>query len=30
MAERSIKAGYMKDALKYLEAAHEADPAIST
>jgi Tfp pilus assembly protein PilF len=26
MAERSIKAGYMKDALKYLEAAHEADP----
>ncbi|MEO8592658.1 MAG: tetratricopeptide repeat protein [Candidatus Solibacter sp.] len=26
MAERSIKAGYMKDALKYLEAAHEDDP----
>lgn len=26
MAERSIKAGYMKDALQYLEAAHEADP----
>ena len=26
MAERSIKAGYMKDALKYLEMAHEADP----
>jgi Tfp pilus assembly protein PilF len=26
MAERSIKAGYMKDALKYLESAHEADP----
>jgi hypothetical protein len=26
MAERSIKAGYMKDALKYLEVAHEADP----
>jgi Tfp pilus assembly protein PilF len=26
MAERSIKAGYMKDAVKYLEAAHEADP----
>jgi len=26
MAERSIKAGYMKDALKYLEAAHESDP----
>jgi len=25
-AERSIKAGYMKDALKYLEAAHESDP----
>ena len=23
MAERSIKAGYMKDAVKYLEAAHE-------
>jgi tetratricopeptide (TPR) repeat protein len=27
MAERSIKAGYLKDAVKYLEAAHEADPA---
>jgi tetratricopeptide (TPR) repeat protein len=27
MAERSIKAGYMKDALKYLEVAHESDPA---
>src|SRR5215471_19297866 len=26
MAERSIKAGYLKDALKYLEAAHESDP----
>lgn len=26
MAERSMKAGYMKDALKYLELAHEADP----
>jgi Flp pilus assembly protein TadD len=26
MAERSIKAGYMKDALTYLEAAHESDP----
>lgn len=26
MADRSIKAGYMKDALKYLEIAHEADP----
>ncbi|HKW99300.1 MAG TPA: tetratricopeptide repeat protein [Bryobacteraceae bacterium] len=26
MAERSIKAGYMKDALKYLKIAHEADP----
>jgi tetratricopeptide (TPR) repeat protein len=26
MAERSLKAGYMKDALKYLETAHEADP----
>jgi tetratricopeptide (TPR) repeat protein len=26
MAERSFKAGYMKDALKYLEAAHESDP----
>ena len=27
MAERSIKAGYTKDALKYLQMAHEADPA---
>jgi Flp pilus assembly protein TadD len=26
MAERSIKAGYLKDGLKYLETAHEADP----
>lgn len=26
MAERSYRAGYLKDALKYLEAAHEADP----
>jgi tetratricopeptide (TPR) repeat protein len=26
MAERSIKAGYLKDALKYLHVAHEADP----
>jgi tetratricopeptide (TPR) repeat protein len=26
MAERSIKAGYIKDALKYLQIAHEADP----
>jgi Tfp pilus assembly protein PilF len=26
MAERSIKAGYMKDALKYLQIAHEDDP----
>jgi hypothetical protein len=26
MAERSIKAGYMKDAVKYLQQAHEADP----
>jgi len=26
MAERSIKAGYMKDALKYLKIAHENDP----
>jgi tetratricopeptide (TPR) repeat protein len=26
MAERSLKAGYMKDALKYLEVAHEEDP----
>jgi hypothetical protein len=26
MAERSIKAGYMRDALRYLSMAHEADP----
>jgi len=26
MAERSMKAGYMKDALKYLRIAHESDP----
>ena len=26
MAEHSIQAGYMKDALKYLQIAHEADP----
>lgn len=26
MAERSLKAGYLKDALKYLEVAHEEDP----
>ncbi len=26
MAERSIKAGYLKDALKYLQLAHDADP----
>jgi tetratricopeptide (TPR) repeat protein len=26
MAERSLQAGYMQDALKYLEQAHEADP----
>jgi hypothetical protein len=26
MAERSIKAGYMKDAVKYLVMAHESDP----
>jgi Flp pilus assembly protein TadD len=26
MAERSIRAGYLKDALKYLHVAHEADP----
>jgi tetratricopeptide (TPR) repeat protein len=30
MAERSIKAGYLKDALKYLEVAHEFDPGDST
>ena len=29
MAERSIRAGYLKDALKYLDQAHEADPADS-
>ena len=27
MAERSLKAGYLKDALRYLRAANEADPA---
>ncbi|MBK9171146.1 MAG: tetratricopeptide repeat protein [Bryobacterales bacterium] len=27
MAERSLQAGYLKDALRYLETAHEADPA---
>lgn len=26
MAERSIKAGYLKDGLQYLAAAHQADP----
>jgi hypothetical protein len=26
MAERSIKAGYMNDALRYLQVAHESDP----
>ena len=26
MADRSIKAGYMKDALKYLTIAHDSDP----
>lgn len=26
MAERSMKAGYLKDAVKYLTMAHEADP----
>ena len=26
MAEHSLKAGYLKDALKYLQVAHEADP----
>ena len=26
MAERSIKAGYMKDAVKYLQMAHDSDP----
>ena len=29
MAERSIRAGYLKDALKYLQMAHEADPGDS-
>jgi hypothetical protein len=29
MAERSIKAGYLKDALKYLEIAHDFDPGDS-
>ncbi|MBZ5618679.1 MAG: tetratricopeptide repeat protein [Acidobacteriia bacterium] len=29
MAERSIKAGYMKDAVKYLQTAAEADPTDS-
>jgi len=27
MAERSMKAGYLKDAVKYLQVAHEAEPA---
>ncbi|HTM50141.1 MAG TPA: tetratricopeptide repeat protein [Bryobacteraceae bacterium] len=27
MAERSLKSGYLKDALQYLHAAHRADPA---
>ena len=27
MAERRLRAGYIKDALKYLQMAHEADPA---
>src|SRR6185295_10811895 len=26
MAARSIQAGYMKDALQYLQVAHESDP----
>jgi Flp pilus assembly protein TadD len=26
LAEKSLKAGYMKDAVKYLSVAHEADP----
>jgi tetratricopeptide (TPR) repeat protein len=26
MADRSIKAGYLRDALKYLDLAHESDP----
>ena len=29
MAERSFRAGYINDALKYLEVAHEADPSDS-
>ena len=29
MAERSIKADYMKDTLKCLKIAHESDPSIS-
>ncbi len=27
MAQRSLKAGYIKDAVRYLRAAHEADPS---
>jgi tetratricopeptide (TPR) repeat protein len=27
MAERSLQSGYLKDALRYLQAAHKADPA---
>ena len=27
MAEKSLKAGYLKDAIKYLNIAHESDPA---
>ncbi len=27
MAQRSLKAGYIKDAVRYLRSAHEADPA---
>lgn len=27
MAQRSLKAGYLKDAVRYLRAAHEADPS---
>ena len=30
MAERSLQAGYLPDALKYLEIAHEAEPADDT
>lgn len=30
MGERSYRAGYLKDALRYFEAAHEADPADSS